>query len=394
MKKKSCASNLTCYTDFITKTFDNKSQTHTIYTDFRRAFDTVPHNLLLHKLHKQFGVEGNMLRWFESYLSGRMQRVVINGACSNWYSVTSGVPQGSIIGPTLFLTYINDISHCVKYSEFLLFADDTKIFKEVKCYNDCILLQNDIDNIFNWCQTWHMQLNVDKCFFMNFTLKRANNIIHNYSIGNTALAQCFEMKDLGVYFSPNLNFSVHINNICRKSFQMIGFIKRVTHDFTNQSTLFTLYNSYIRSKLEYCSQIWSPSSTVHINKIERVQKSFLRYACYKKKIMYDNYDYTTLCSMFNLQTLQCRRNVADLCFFNKVLTNNINCNYIVGEIPYYVPTRILRFKPTFNIHFRLQCRKTSYLLRVMEMVNRLDIYDTIISNDPVIFKRFIKDFMK
>ena len=110
--------------------------------------------------------------------------------------------------------------------------------------------------------------------------------------------------------------------------------------------------------------------------------------------MYDNHDYVSLCSMFNLQSLESRRRIADLRFFNKILTNNINCNYIVGEIPYLVPSRVFRYKPTFNIHFRLQCRKSSFLLRVMELVNRLDLYDSIISNEPVVFKRFITDFIK
>ena len=393
MKSKSCATNLITYSDFITKTFDNKTQTHSIYTDFRRAFDVVPHKLLLHKLNKQFGVEGTMLKWFKSYLSGRMQRVVINGVSSNWYSASSGVPQGSIIGPTLFLTYINDIANCVKYSQFLLFADDTKLFKEIKTFGDCLLLQNDIDNIFAWCKTWCMELNTDKCYFMNFTIKRANDIVYDYFIGDTLLKRTYEMKDLGIYFTPNLNFSVHINYICRKSFQMIGFLKRVTHDFTNQKTFFTLYNSYIRSRLEYCSQVWSPSSAVHIAKLERVQKRFLKYVCFKNKIMYDHYDYPSLCSMFNLKSLESRRKISDLCFFNKIMTNNINCPYIVGEIPLNVPSRTLRYKPTFNIQFRLQCRRDSFLLRVMEMANRLDLYDTLVMNEPVVFKRFIKDFI-
>ena len=109
LKNKSCATNLTCYSDFISKTFDEKSQTHSVYTDFQRAFDVVPHELLLLKINRQFGIHFNMFNWFSSYLHGRMQRVVLNGNQSDWYSVTSGVPQGSILGPTLFLMYMNDI---------------------------------------------------------------------------------------------------------------------------------------------------------------------------------------------------------------------------------------------------------------------------------------------
>ena len=131
LKNKSCASNLACYADFISKTFDMKSQTHSVYTDFQKAFDVVPHELLLLKMNRQFGIEGNVLKWFNSYLNNRQQRVVINGSHSDWYTATSGVPQGSIIGPTLFIMYINDIVECVRSSEILLFADDYTIFKDV-----------------------------------------------------------------------------------------------------------------------------------------------------------------------------------------------------------------------------------------------------------------------
>ena len=114
-----------------------KSQTHSIYTDFQRAFDVVPHELLLLKISRKFGIEGNALNWFNSYLNARQQRVVINGSQSNWYTATSGVPQGSIIGPTLFIMYINDIVDCVHYSEILLFADDCKIYKDISSVIDC-----------------------------------------------------------------------------------------------------------------------------------------------------------------------------------------------------------------------------------------------------------------
>ena len=180
LPSKSCATNLLSYTDFISKTFDDKHQTHTIYTDFKKAFDLVPHHLLLHKLSKQFGVEGVLFNWFKSYLDGRKQRVIINGVTSDWYNVTSGVPQGSILGPTLFLLYVNDISKCIRNSELLLFADDAKLFKEIRSHNDCLFLQKDVDAFSLWCNTWCMQLSIEKCFHMNFSLKRSRNVSFDY----------------------------------------------------------------------------------------------------------------------------------------------------------------------------------------------------------------------
>ena len=275
LKNKSYASNLACYTDFTSKTFDKKSQTDSIYTDFQKAFDVVPHELLLMKINRKFGTEGDALRWFQSYLCNRQQRVVINGSHSEWYKAVSGVPQGSIIGPTLFIMYINDIVDCVHNSQILLFANDCKIYKDVSSIIDCTLLQHDLNRINVWCKEWHMKLHPDKCFYMNLSLKRTHDVTNTYIIGDNTLQRIFEMKDLGIYFTPNLNFNLHISKITSKSLQMLGFMKRVSHDFTDVKTLHILYNSLVRSRLEYCSQIWNPSAAASITKLERVQKSIL-----------------------------------------------------------------------------------------------------------------------
>ena len=393
---KSCSTNLLCYTDYITKTFDNKNQIHSIYTDFRKAFDIVPHHLLLHKINKQFGIEGSSYAWFESYLSDRYQRVIINGVQSEWYAAPSGVPQGSVIGPTLFIMYINDVLPCLKYSKLLLFADDAKIFKEISSPNDCLLLQTDIDNFFNWCSMWRMQLNVDKCYFINFSLKRKYDITFNYSINRTDLSEVNEIKDLGVYFTSNLNFSLHIKKTVSKAYQMLGFIKRVTKDFTDSRTFYSLYNAYVRSKLDYCSQVWSPADSTSINKIEGVQKRFLKYVCYKQKVMYYNYDYSSLCTKFNMTTLEKRRNICDATFLNKLMQNKLNCPYLNNEISYRIPVRNARIlrssrsRPTFYVEYRLLCRKHSFLPRVLDLANRFSLYDHLIHKNPAVFKCFIK----
>ena len=360
LKSKSCATNLLHFTDFVSKCFDRKSQTHVIYTDFRRAFDSVPHELLLLKLRSKFGIENNMFCWFQLYLADRLQRVVINGKNSDWYEVTSGVPQGSILGPTLFLMYINDIFNCVNYSHLLLFADDCKIFKEITSKADCDLLQRDINAIHEWCKTWHMKLHLDKCFFMNYSLKRQNDIVCQYFIGDFILNRVTEMKDLGVHFTYNLNFSLHVSKIASKARQMLGFINRVTSDFTDPKTLYILYNSYVRSRLEFCSQVWNPSSATSIAKLERVQKRFLRTMSYKSRVMHTNFCYEELCVRFNVKTLQSRRNISDLVFLNKLFNNRINSPYLTSQVSLRVPRRILRDKPTFSTDCRLLCRKDTF----------------------------------
>ena len=124
-----------------------------------------------------------------------------------------------------------------------------------------------------------MQLSIDKCFTMNVSLKRKYDIVFDYKINNVILDLVNEIKDLGVYFKPNLNFSYHISKILTKSYQMLGFMKRVTKDFTSDICLNTLYNYLVRSRLEYCSQVWSPSCPTAINKLESVQKRYFRYFC-------------------------------------------------------------------------------------------------------------------
>ena len=390
VSSKSCSTNLLCYTDYITKTFDNKNQTHSIYTDFRKAFDLVPHHLLLYKINKQYGIQGNCHTWFQSYLSNRLQRVIINGVESDWYSAPSGVPQGSVLGPTLFIMYINDVLSYVKHSELLLFADDAKLFKEISSVSDCLLLQNDINSFYDWCTAWGMQLNIDKCYFMNFTLKHSSNIAFNYNVNSNELSEVKVMKDLGVYFTSNLNFSYHVKKTVSKAYQMLGFIKRVTREFSDPRTFNSLYNALVRSRLDYCSQVWCPADSTSINKIEGVQKRYLKYICYKEKVMYYDYDYQSLCFIFNLKTLESRRKISDASFLNKILQNKVNCPYLVNEISLRVPRRIMRYNPTFSVVFRLLCRKNSFMPRVLELANRNHLYDDLVMRDPVNFKSFIQ----
>ena len=203
---RSTSTNLLCYKDFITSALDDGEQVHAIYTDFKKAFDTVPHELLLQKMHCQFGVPDNALKWFRSYLSNRFQRVVITGVSSDWAPVSSGVPQGSILGPSLFIMYINDLPLSLRSSECLLFADDVKIFKRITCVNDCLDLQNDVHFISEWCSKWKMKLNYTKCVFINFSLKRALNIDFSYFLDGIPLKHVTSVKDLGVFFSPDLSF--------------------------------------------------------------------------------------------------------------------------------------------------------------------------------------------
>ena len=163
---KSTVTNLLVHNERITQSLDVGAQMHTVYTDFQKAFDQVSHRHLLLKMRRQFGIVGADLDWFSSYLSGRQQRVVLYGVESDWVSVSSGVPQGSILGPSLFIMYINDLPSQLQHSKCLMFADDAKFSKRISSLSDCFHMQIDLNYIFSWCTKWKLSLNFDKCFLI------------------------------------------------------------------------------------------------------------------------------------------------------------------------------------------------------------------------------------
>ena len=160
---------------------DRDIQTDVVLTDFAKAFEKVPHKRLLYKLH-WYGIRGSVHQWIQSFLSNRTQRVVIDSILSSPLSVTSGVPQGTVLGPLLFLVYINDLPDYIKHSTIRLFADDCILYRSIKCEHDALLLQEDIYSFYIWTRTWQMELNIDKCCSMNVTLNQLYKISHSYYV--------------------------------------------------------------------------------------------------------------------------------------------------------------------------------------------------------------------
>ena len=197
-----------------------------IYLDFSKAFDKVPHRLLLTKL-ETLGVTGSLLSWFESYLTDRQQRVVINGVCSEWLPVTSGVPQGSILGPLLFLVYCNDIPTCIEENSTLaLFADDSKLYRTLSSPTSSASLQHDLCNITHWTTNNQMELNVVKCKAMHISRKRTPTQTQ-YVINENIVEQVPIIKDLGVLITNNLCWSKHIDSIVSSANKTLGLVKRI-----------------------------------------------------------------------------------------------------------------------------------------------------------------------
>ena len=204
---RSCCTQLLEIMEIWTKWFDQGLPWDVIYTDFSKAFDTVPHNRLMYKLDR-LGIRGDLYNWIKDFLSDRQQRVMVGDSKSEWLPVTSGIPQGSVLGPVLFVIFINDMPDVVN-ANIKLFADDTKIFKAVQNLENIENLQEDINKMYKWSLDWQLPFNVNKCKVVHFG---KNNINHSYKMNRQDLIMENEEKDLGVTFDPKLNFNAHINN--------------------------------------------------------------------------------------------------------------------------------------------------------------------------------------
>jgi sarcosine oxidase/L-pipecolate oxidase len=208
---------------------EKRGQVDTVYLDFAKAFDKVSHDLLLVKLHN-FGIRGNLLRWFGDSLSGRLQRVTVLGVTSEPLPVLSGVPQGSILGPLLFLIYVNDLPKTTSHDTTVtMFADDTKCHRHLRNLQDTIILQQDLDSVANWCNDWRMDLNQTTCVVMHFS-RIAQPMITQYTLSYTPVLQSSSQKDLGITTTNDLKWNKQVQEISTKANKMLGFVKRTAFD--------------------------------------------------------------------------------------------------------------------------------------------------------------------
>ena len=311
--KRSCLTNLLDFFHDIINMFDETKSVDVIYLDFQKAFDKVPHKRLLDKL-KIYGISGNTQRWIENWLTERKQRVVINGKESDWMNVTSGVPQGSVLGPVLFLIYIDDIDEglCCKISKF---ADDTKIGNRADTPEYRQMIQRDLDKLFNWGQTWQMDFNIDKCKVLNIG---SYNDKFSYSMNNTLLDNVNQEKDLGIIISSDLKPNRQCTEAIKKANKLVGFIGRA-FEFKSEDIILTLYNSLVRPHLEYCVQFWSPYYKKDIEKLERVQRRVTKLIPRLR-----NKPYEERLKELNLFTLSKRRLRGDLIQVYKILMGHDN----------------------------------------------------------------------
>ena len=306
----SCETQLAVTAHDLCLSFEKEIQTDVAILDFSKAFDTVPHTKLLDKLHS-YGIQGSLHDWIRVFLTQRKMRVVVEGQYSDDAAVSSGVPQGTVLGPLLFLCHINDLPTTVK-SRVRLFADDCLLYREIRTRDDHTTLQKDLDSLETWAQNWGMKFNAKKCYILSIRQKTS----HFYQLDGQILQQVQSNPYLGVTFNDNLKWNEHIAGIVKRANSTLGLLRRNLR-FCPQKCRRTAYTSLIRSKLEYADVIWDPHDQQEINKLEKVQRRSARFICQDYRSRTPGC-VTNMLADLNLPPLQERRKEHRLALFYKV----------------------------------------------------------------------------
>lgn len=363
IRNRSTTSNLLEYKNYLCSAFAKRIQVDSIYTDFSKAFDKISHKILIIKLSNHYGIHGNLLRWVESYLSRRNQLVTLRGFLSAPANITSGVPQGSHLGPLLFISFINDLISNLQ-SPCLLYADDLKVYSAIKSTQDSEILQTDLSMIDNWCRNNQMFLNIKKCCIISFTTKH-NKIIYDYKLNNHILERKSVVKDLGVYFDEKLTFREHYDYIIDRGNKLLGFISRTSKSFKNPYCLLTLYFSLVRSVLEYNSVIWSPYYKVHINRIERVQSKCLNMLFFRLGWNRKVRSYVNRLKRIKLTSLEDRRKYSDYINLFKIIHAQIDSPSLLSCI-------------NINININPNSRRPQNIFSLSVYKNNTSLYNPLV----------------
>ena len=264
-------------------TLDEGGTIDDINLDFMKAFDKVPHRRLIYKM-KQYGIEGNILRWVKNFLKDRVQRVNVSGHYSSEKKVLSGVPQGSVLGALLFVIYINDMPENIS-SDLFLFADDTKFFRPINTLQDSWTIQKDLHLLELWSNKWLLKFHPDKCVVLRISL---NSEVERYTyrLFNKEVKYVTEVKDLGITVDQHLRFREHMYTKVNKANSIMGTIRR-TFKYLNYYTFKVIYCAQVRTQVEYGSPVWSPYLKKDITLVENVQRRATKYLYGMKGLTYE-----------------------------------------------------------------------------------------------------------
>ena len=373
-KGRSCLTNLLEFLDIATDSFDQGKQVDVSYLDFSKAFDKVPHKRLILQL-KTHGIQGQILNWIEAWLSGRQQRVILNGTKSDWKEVTSGVPQGSVLGPLLFIIFVNEIEHSLE-SKVLKFADDIKVVRVIEESKDQETLQSDLDKLVKWSESWQMKFNLSKCKVMHAGKVKTK---HAYKMDGQELSQIEKEKDLGVFINHKLSSSDQVVEARKRALRMLGAINRNV-SYKSEEVITKLYCAYVRPHLEYCVQAWSPIYEKDCWLLERVQKRATKMVKRIKDLSYE--ERLKELGMFSLRYRRLRGDLIEVFKFVKDQQHG----YLKGLLEFNKENRSRGHNFRLIVkHSRTRLRQSFFGRRVVEPWNKLPI-DVVAAESLASFK--------
>lgn len=309
---RSCVSQLLLVLEDWNRSIDEGTPVDAIYLDFKKAFDSVAHKRLIITL-ETIGIRGKLLAWIQDFLSGRLQRVVLEGVASEWTQVASGVPQGSILGPTLFVAAVHSIPEVVE-SSVAIYADDTKLYRPITTAADKVALQQDIDALSEWSVQWQLPFNTKKCKIMHIG---ATNPESEYTIAGQRLEKTTEERDLGVIVDKHMTFHAQAAAAVGKAFRTLGVIKR-TFKNLDQVTVPLLFKTMIRPILEYGNCVWGPVYCGDQDRVERVQRRATKLVATMKHLPYEE-----RLKKLNLPSMYHRRLRGDMITVYQICTGKI-----------------------------------------------------------------------
>ena len=366
-KGRSCLTQLLNHVNRIFLNFLHGNDTDCIYLDYAKAFDKVDHEILLKKVH-HLGIQGKTHQWLQNYLENRSQTVVINGQKSRQAPVVSGVPQGTVLGPILFLLYINDLNTCMEHSFLSSFADDTRIMKEITNTNDLLQLQKDLNSAVEWSKQNNMKLHTNKFELLCHSTNRSQILkelpfssqFYEYTTDDgSEITPAPIVKDLGINITPDLTWSPHINTIANSARKMAGWVLSVFSD-RSVYTMIHLYKCLIRSRVEYCCPLWDPTKMEDIATLEGVQRSFT-----SKIISIAHLHYYERLKSLNLMSLQRRRERYSIIMIYKILNglapNDIAIEFmetsrrgIQAKIPKIIKNTATKYQSQYDSSFAVR----------------------------------------
>ena len=374
--KRSCELQLLTVLKNWLEAVDAGDSVDVIYLDLSKAFDTVPTKSLLSKL-LELNICGQLYNWLKAFLSDRSFRVQVGACHSKWSAVTSGVPQGSVLGPLLFIAYLIGISSVISCSRDVYFADDTKLYRVATSFHDCYKLQSDLDAINDWFASHGLHLNSKKCCVLRLGKHR---VPFKYHLGSCELPVVSFVRDLGLVVDEELNFKQHCAQLVAKCNRLSGCIIR---SFKDASIRLRAFKAYVLPLLDYASSCYSPFLVSSIKSIERVQKSFL---CKLAGVRHADYD--DLLKEFQLGSLVSRRFMKDILLTFKIVRNLLDVD--ATDLFTFSSSRYATSHRLKAVDFHINCYKYFFSRRIVKFWNKLP-NDIIFESSLPSFKTYLLD---